>query len=120
MVILLVVVPMVTVHGGHITKWEVFHLQGMPEPGGDRFRTIQLGHAKQEPPYNKRSIAWQSGTPGHVAYIAAYSGGANVNITDMCCGPDGQPPLNCWACVRTTPKPVSNYGGFIYRVNEPQ
>lgn len=71
------------------------------------------------PPTNKRSIAYQSGNPGHVAYIASYSGGANVNITDMCCGPDGQPPLNCWPCDRAVNRPVANYSGFIFRVNEP-
>ncbi len=111
---------------GNCTWWAYYKMGGVPFTGDAGTWWGQVPNytawARQTgaPPYNKRSIAWQSGTPGHVAYIAAYSGGANVNITDMCCGPDGQPPLNCWACVRTTPKPVSNYGGFIYRVNEPQ
>lgn len=72
------------------------------------------------PPTNKRSIGWQSGNPGHVAYINTYSSGSTVAITDMCCGEE-DPPDNCWVCVRSVPnKPVSDYNGFIFRVHEPQ
>lgn len=72
------------------------------------------------PPTGKRSIAWKSSTAappsGHVAYINDYSGGANINITHMCCGPTE--PNGCWACDRSNNPTKSSYGGFIYRFKE--
>lgn len=52
-----------------------------------------------------------------IACYYTYSGGANVSITDMCCGPN-EPTGTCWACRRSTSKPKSSYGGFIYRFKE--
>lgn len=106
---------------GNCTWWAYRQMGGVPFTGdagtwwGQVPNFTAWRRQTGAPPTNKRSIAWLSGTPGHVAYIATYSGGSNVNITDMCCG---TAPA-CWACVRTTSKPTSNYGGFIYRANEP-
>jgi len=60
------------------------------------------------PPTNRSSIGWHGrGSYGHVAYIASYSGGSTVNITDMTCN-------TAWSCVRTTSKSLSYFGGYIY------
>lgn len=51
------------------------------------------------------NIAWWSGNPGHVAYVANYVGGNNIDISEM---------LWCTNCGRTRQISVSDPGGYIY------
>jgi surface antigen len=98
---------------GNCTWWAYREMGGVPFTGNagtwwgqvpDNAGWDRAG----SPPYDRHSIAWQGGSPGHVAYVATYSGAGNeVDVTDMTCGTQ-------WSCVRSTTKPVSHYGGFIY------
>ena len=110
---------------GNCVWWVYYQMLGVPFTGnagtwwGQVPNFVNWQRHTTTPTLNNRNIAWQSGNPGHVAYIHTYSGGANVTITDMCCGPDGAPPL-CWNCVRgPVDRPKTNYNGFIYRTPGP-
>jgi len=64
------------------------------------------------PPTTTRSIAWRSGSPGHVAYIASYTGGPTYSCTEM---------FWCSAtyCKHTGSYPTSYSNGYIFYVAHP-
>lgn len=112
---------------GNCVWWVYRCMSGVPFTGnagtwwGQVPNFVEWKRDSSNPPTGKRSIAWQSTSAappyGHVAYIDTYSGGTNVNITDMCCG-ENAPTGSCWPCNRSANRPKSNYGGFIYRFKE--
>ena len=112
---------------GNCVWWVYRCMSGVPFTGnagtwwGQVPNFVEWKRDSSNPPTGKRSIAWQSSSVappyGHVAYIDTYSGGTNVNITDMCCG-ENTPAGPCWSCSRSASRPKSSYGGFIYRFKE--
>lgn len=63
------------------------------------------------PKANRENIAWWSGSPGHVAYAANYTGGSNITISEM---------LWCTSCGRTRTIAISRPNGYIYEKYPPQ
>lgn len=61
------------------------------------------------PPTYKRSIAYWTGIPGHVAYVGNYTGGTSVTYTEMSW---------CTSCGATYTVSVWSPDGYIYRVYE--
>ncbi|VAW37797.1 hypothetical protein MNBD_CHLOROFLEXI01-1109 [hydrothermal vent metagenome] len=98
---------------GNCTWWAYRQMGWVPFTGDAKTWWGQVpNHAgwtrNSYPSTNISSIGWHNrGEYGHVAYIANYLGGSQVNITDMTCSDD-------WSCVRTTSKSLSYFGGYIY------
>lgn len=63
------------------------------------------------PKKNRENIAWWSGSPGHVAYAANYTGGSNITISEMAW---------CTSCGRTRTIPITRSNGYIYEKYPPQ
>ncbi|RLC85976.1 MAG: hypothetical protein DRI37_07470 [Chloroflexi bacterium] len=59
----------------------------------------------------QENIAWWSGSPGHVAYVANYTGGNDTSITEM---------LWCQSCYRARTIPISGPSGYICEKYPPQ
>ena len=58
----------------------------------------------------QENIVWWSGSPGHVAYAANYTGGSNITISEM---------LWCTSCGRTSTIAITSRN-FIYEKYPPQ
>ncbi|KPL79283.1 CHAP domain-containing protein [Bellilinea caldifistulae] len=58
-------------------------------------------------PNRGMNIAWWSGSPGHVAFIANYPGGGTVTITEM---------LICTSCGRTRNLSVTAPEGYMWTI----
>ncbi len=66
------------------------------------------GQPRRNPGEN---IAWWSGSSGHVAHVANYTGGSNISITEM---------MWCTICYRARTISVSTPSGYIYEKYPPQ
>lgn len=62
------------------------------------------------PKKNQQNIAYWNGNPGHVAFIANYSGGGTVDITEMSW---------CNSCFNARNVSINNPYGFIYEKYPP-
>lgn len=63
------------------------------------------------PRKNQENIVWWSGSPGHVAYAANYTGGNNITISEMSW---------CESCGRTRTIEITRPNGYIYEKYPPQ
>lgn len=101
---------------GNCTWWVHYKMEGVPFRGDagtwwDQVPNYPGWLRGAYPPTDKRSIAWWSGSPGHVAYVDSYNGSGTVTISEM---------LWCNSCGRTRSINVRDPGGYIYRRFEPQ
>ncbi len=100
---------------GNCTWWAYYKMGSVPFTGNAGTWWGQVPNFPSwgrsgTPPTNKPFIAWKSGSPGHVAHVASYSGSGNtLNVSHMSCDTAN------WNCVRNEAKTVSYFNGFIYK-----
>lgn len=100
---------------GNCTWWAYYKMGSVPFTGNAGTWWGQVPNfagwgRSGTPPTDKPFIAWKSGSPGHVAHVASYSGSGNsLNVSHMSCDTTN------WNCVKNESKTVSYFNGFIYK-----